>query len=81
MTGRLNPTSGRLHPCSFAHVVGATSQPSASAGARATGRVTDVSGTITADQTPDAMDNLAWDDWDAAVCSLENGPDCAACEG
>lgn len=32
------------------------------------------------------IDNLTWDDWDtdwdtAAVCAIENGADCAACEG
>lgn len=28
------------------------------------------------------IDNLTWDDWDTAqICSIENGPDCAACEG
>ena len=32
---------------------------------------------------PDAIDDLAWDDdWTpAAVCAIENGPDCEACEG
>ena len=29
-----------------------------------------------------AIDNLTWDDWSAAeACSIENGPDCMACEG
>lgn len=29
-----------------------------------------------------ALDNLTWDDWDtAAVCAIENGADCTACEG
>ena len=33
--------------------------------------------TITVD-----IDNLTWDDWTPAeVCAIENGPDCAACEG
>lgn len=30
------------------------------------------------------IDNLTWDDWDTAakaLCSLENGADCVACEG
>ncbi|MEU6138647.1 hypothetical protein [Nocardioides sp. NPDC047086] len=32
--------------------------------------------------TTDAIDDLSWDDWsDAAVCAIENGPDCEACEG
>jgi hypothetical protein len=32
--------------------------------------------------TTDAIDDLTWDDWgDAAVCAIENGPDCEACEG
>lgn len=42
------------------------------------GRVTDVNRTTA---TTDAMDDLAWDDWDAVVCSFENGADCTACEG
>lgn len=29
----------------------------------------------------DAIDDLAWDDWDAAVCFTDNGADCTACEG
>lgn len=39
-------------------------------------------------EAPEAADNVTdWDgglDWDltdAAVCSIENGPDCEACEG
>jgi hypothetical protein len=29
-----------------------------------------------------AIDNLTWDDWTAAaVCAIENGAECAACEG
>lgn len=33
--------------------------------------------------TTSAIDDLAWDeDWGtAAVCAIENGPDCEACEG
>lgn len=28
------------------------------------------------------IDDLTWDDWTpAAVCAIENGPDCVACEG
>lgn len=27
------------------------------------------------------IDNLTWDDWSAKQCSIENGPDCVACEG
>jgi hypothetical protein len=42
------------------------------------GRVTEVNRTTA---TTDAMDDLAWDDWDAVVCSFENGADCTACEG
>lgn len=37
--------------------------------------------TVTTDAMTDAMDELAWDDWDAVVCSLENGDECTACEG
>jgi hypothetical protein len=37
--------------------------------------------TATADVMTDAMDDLAWDDWGAVLCSIENGADCAACEG
>ncbi|CAM3532341.1 hypothetical protein NODU109028_21150 [Nocardioides dubius] len=29
-----------------------------------------------------AIDDLVWDDWTPAqICSIENGTDCAACEG
>ena len=28
------------------------------------------------------IDNLVWEDWTpAAVCAIENGADCTACEG
>ncbi len=28
------------------------------------------------------IDNLVWEDWTpAAICAIENGADCAACEG
>ena len=38
--------------------------------------------TTTADIDTDALDGLTWDDWTpAAVCAIENGVDCAACEG
>lgn len=39
--------------------------------------------TSTAPTAGDAIDDLVWDeDWSsAAVCAIENGPDCEACEG
>ena len=39
--------------------------------------------TSTPTTTTDAIDDLTWDeDWSAeAVCAIENGPDCEACEG
>jgi hypothetical protein len=39
--------------------------------------------TATATATAD-IDNLSWDDWGtdaAALCAIENGADCVACEG
>lgn len=34
------------------------------------------------EETSTAIDDLTWDDWTpAAVCAVENGADCEACEG
>lgn len=44
-------------------------EPTLTAESNDTGRIAD-------------LDNLTWDDWTPAeICALENGADCAACEG
>lgn len=38
--------------------------------------------TATVETASADIDNLSFDDWSAAeLCSIENGADCAACEG